>query len=345
MKISEKVSLKELTTFKAGGFARFFCVAQNLDDLKSAEEFALEKGLAILILGGGSNLLIDDRGFDGLVIKVAFRGCEFKSVKNGQVEVIVGAGENWDEFVAVTIGKNLSGLENLSGIPGTVGATPVQNVGAYGVEVKDLISWVEAVDLDNGTVKKFSNEECQFGYRDSFFKTLAGKKFVVTKVSYLLNQEFKPNLAYKDLQVYFGNTQKSPSLLDVRTAVLKIRAGKFPELNKIGTAGSFFKNPIVSQEKFNELKIKYPDLPGFPVQSNVNGQVSNVKISLAYILDKVCNLKGFRDGKVGLFENQPLVLINYGGADSSEIKKFSEIIKTKVFELTGIKIEEEVQTI
>ena len=346
MQINEKVSLKELTTFKVGGNARFFCLVENMTEFGEANDFARKNNLPVLILGGGSNLLVGDSGFDGLVIKMNFLGLNFCE-GDETVEVVAKAGENWDRFVATTVERNLSGLENLSGIPGTVGATPVQNVGAYGVEVKDLINGVEAVNLETGEIKRFSNEECQFDYRSSFFKTAPGKKFVIVAVSYILSTKFQPNISYNDLAVYFSMRQPQ-NASEVRDVVLAIRASKFPDLNKIGTAGSFFKNPIITKEKFDELKHKYPDLPGFPVElpsglSTINHKLPTIKLSLAWILDKICQLRGFRHRSIGLFENQPLVLVNYGGAGSKEIKKFSKLIKEKVFRATGIVIEEEVQ--
>jgi len=347
MEIKENISLRDLTTLKVGGEARYFCLVKNVKDLSQAREFAESKKLSILILGGGSNILIPDEGFFGLVIKIDFKGIEFVD-KDESVRVISGAGENWDSLVEATIQKGFSGLENLSGIPGTVGATPVQNVGAYGVEVKNVINWVETFNLDNGEVKKFYNQDCQFGYRDSFFKTEDGKNLVITKVSYLLERNYQPKLAYKDLAVYFSDS-KDPSLGEVRKAVLKIRADKFPDLKKVGTAGSFFKNPIVSQDKFNKLRKKYPDIPGFPVASSdfssINHKLPTIKLSLAWILDKICGLKGKRDGQVGLFENQPLVLVNFGNATTDEVKGFSNSVKEKVFAQTGIKIDEEVRVI
>ena len=329
--------MRELTTLKVGGDARYFCLADNLNDLKEAFAFAKHEKVPILILGGGSNLLIDDKGFDGLVIKINFLGLDFCEVGDS-AEVIAGAGENWDSFVATTVEHQLSGLENLSGIPGTVGATPVQNVGAYGVEVKDLINWVEAVNLETGEVKKFSNRECHFGYRDSFFKTLAGKKFVIVRVSYLLGRKFQPRISYTDLASYFAD-QRPVSADEVRVAVLKIRAGKFPDLSKIGTAGSFFKNPIVHHSVASRLKSRYPELPTFSHQGE------HVKVSLAWILDKICLLRGFRHKSTGLFEKQPLVLVNYGEATAEEIKNFSQMVKNKVQDATGIEIEEEVQIV
>lgn len=337
MEIKVQFPLRELTTLKVGGNARYFCLADSLDDLKEAFAFAKKQNVPILILGGGSNLLIGDEGFAGLVIKINFLGLDFCEVGD-LAEVIAGAGENWDAFVATTIEHHLSGLENLSGIPGTVGGTPVQNVGAYGVEVKDSINWVEAVNVETGEVKRFSNQECHFGYRNSFFKTPAGKKFVIVRVSYLLSRKFEPNISYTDLAAYFA-AQKPLDAAEVRVAVIKIRAGKFPDLNKIGTAGSFFKNPIVHHTVAAKLKDRYPGLPTFSHKGD------HVKLSLAWILDKVCFLKGFRHKSTGLFEKQPLVLVNYGDATAEEIKNFSQLVKSKVQATTGIEIEEEVQIV
>jgi UDP-N-acetylmuramate dehydrogenase len=343
MQIKEGVSLAELTTFKVGGPARYFCSVENLVELREALGFAYANRLPWFVLGRGSNVLASDLGFAGLIIQIKLRGVEYDSISDetDEVLVIVAAGEEWDPFVFNTLKRGFGGLENLSGIPGTVGATPIQNVGAYGVEVKDFIEWVEALDVRTGDLVRLPNELCQFEYRGSFFKTAAGKNFIVTSAAFRLKRNTAPNLSYKDIANFFDGKTK-PTLLEVRQAVLSIRAKKFPDIRKIGTAGSFFKNPIVSQEKFNELKKKFPDLPGFELPAT-SRRPPAVKIPLAWILDKVCNLKGFKSGPVGLYEAQPLVLVNLGGGTQREVQALAEKVAAEVKKSTGIDIEWEVQ--
>lgn len=356
MTIDEYVLLKDFTTFKIGGAARFFCRARSKEDLIEAVRFSREKKISFVVLGGGSNVLVSDTGFDGLIIKVEIGGVEFEETV-GKIRAIVGAGENWDKFVEQTIENNLYGLENLSGIPGTVGAAPVQNIGAYGVEVKDLINWVEVLDAKNLEFKVLRNDDCRFGYRDSCFRTLAGKDYLISRVAFDLEKHGKLKLDYKDVKEFFKAHENPPSLSEVREAIIKIRSKKFPDLRKTGTAGSFFKNPIISETKFNELKVQYPDLPGFPVQSNalprtelrsgtgVNGQMLMVKVSLAYILDKICGVKGLKQDSVGLHEAQPIVLVNFGGSTAKQVKELAEQVAEMVKAKTGIQVGWEVQLV
>jgi len=336
MKILENINLAEYTTFKVGGKARYFCVVKSEKELSGALFFAREKDLQIFVLGGGSNVLVGDAGFGGLVIKMEMMGVSFEDEDKsdgGDVSVTAWAGENWDEFVAKTVEWNLWGIENLSGIPGTVGASPVQNIGAYGTEVKDFISEVRTIDFVDQSVKVFKNSECLFGYRDSFFKKPEGKKYVITGVTFKLSKIPKPNLTYKDLKTYFSSS--SPSLSEIREAVIKIRMGKFPDLSVVGTAGSFWKNPIVSKEHFAELLAKYPNMPSFLFGDQI-------KIPLAWILDNVCNLKGYSKGPVNLWKNQPLVVVAEKGATESLVSNFVGEIKSLVKQKTGIEIDREV---
>lgn len=340
MRIQENISLAPFSTFKIGGQAKFLIEVNSKEDLLEAIDFADQKKVPIFVLGGGSNILISDKGFSGLVIKIQNKGLSWIEQNQDRVEVVSAAGEDWDDLVAATISKNLYGLENLSGIPGTVGAAPVQNVGAYGAEIKDTLNWVEVFNIKKKEFEILSRDNCDFSYRGSIFKN-PESKFIITRVSFVLNKKGQVNLSYKDLKEYFKDT---PGLLEVRQAVLAIRSRKFPDLKKYGTAGSFFKNPIISEQKFLELKNKYPDLPGFPV-IGPSGDSNNYKVSLAFIIDKICGLRGFREGQVGTFENQAIVVVNFGGATSSEVKIFSEKIISKVYEKTGIEIQLEVKII
>jgi len=347
LRIQEHVSLKELTTMKIGGSARYFCIAATREEAAKAALFAKEKGIPVAILGSGSNILIANGEINALVLKIEIRGIEWIEEKEGSptVLVVVGAGENWDNLIAQAVEKGFWGIENLSGIPGTVGAAPIQNIGAYGTEVKETIAWVDIFDTNTGTFRKLTNEKCQFAYRDSVFKKSEGKSFIVLSVAFLLRKDGIPNVEYKDLREKFNyqlsiikKEKKGPTLQEIREAVLEIRSRKFPDLTTCGTAGSFFKNPIVSKNQFDELKEKFPDLPGFP-------SGSGVKVSLAWVLDNICNLKGYERGNVKLFEKQPIVLVQNGKATSEEVETFAKEIVEKVKKKTGIAVEWEVQGI
>jgi UDP-N-acetylmuramate dehydrogenase len=247
MDTQENISLKELTTFKIGGNARFFARIKNISDLEKAITFAHEKNLKIFVLGGGSNILFHDQGFDGLVVKMEIMDVVINGNVGDKVIVSAGAGVEWDLLVAGTVAHRLYGLENLSLIPGTVGAAPVQNIGAYGSEVKNTIEWVEAIDIDTGNVRRFSNHECAFGYRTSFFKTPAGKKYIIARVGFSLTRNGKINTSYRDIAEYIKNNAISDaelSLQKIRDMVIDIRTKKLPNLKEYGTAGSFFKNTM-----------------------------------------------------------------------------------------------------
>lgn len=331
MNIKENVSLAQYTTFKIGGPAKFFCLVKTEEELIQAIEFAEKKDIPIFIIGGGSNLLISDSGYSGLVIKLDIKGIVFDSNK-----VTAFAGEDWDDFVKETLDRGFNGLENLSAIPGTVGAVPVQNIGAYGVEISSLIESVRVFDIKNHNFVSISNADCQFAYRDSIFKHQKGR-FVVVSVTFNLNKDGKTNISYKDLKEYFDNKKTDLIPVNVRDAVIEIRNNKLPDWKNWGTAGSFFKNPIIGVQQYVDLKQKYPDLSGFP---DCNG---NIKVSLAWILDKVCNVKSLFVGNAFVYEKQALVLVAKPGGSASDILELSRKIQDLVKEKTGIAIEAEVE--
>ncbi len=288
MKIQEHISLKEFTTFRIGGPARYFITASSIDELKAAILFAEEKHLPLFILGGGSNVLVSDEGFPGVVIKIEMKGREIKELDldTQNVEVIAGAGEEWDSFVEYCVSYGLYGIENLSYIPGSVGAAPVQNIGAYGSEVKDSLSWVEVFNTEKKEIETFSKEECIFGYRDSIFKKTEGKKYVITRVAFLLSRNGTLNINYKDITEYIkNNTIEEVSLQKVRDIVVDIRKKKLPDVREVGTAGSLFKNPIIEKTRYEELVKIYPLMPQYPINE------TQVKIPAAWILDTICGLK------------------------------------------------------
>ena len=344
--MEENVELKNFTTFKIGGQARYFFRAKTVDDLKRSLAFAAKEKLPFFILGGGSNLLVNDAGFRGVVIKNELRGISFKEESEG-VFATAGAGESWDSFVSECVSRGLYGLENLSGIPGTVGAAPVQNIGAYGVEAKDSIVSVETLEAKAGVVRNFTAAEGAFAYRDSFFKTAEGKGYIITSVMFRLKKDAILNLGYKDLKNYFSKADAFPALKSVREAVLEIRSRKFPDLRTTGTAGSFFKNPIIPQTQFDELKKRFPDLPGFEVHGTKTEQnterTRKVKLPLAWILDNILHLKGFMNGPVGLHDAQPLVIVHTGGGTSEDVTRLARDVSDKIKTATGIEVVWEVE--
>lgn len=331
VKILSLEPLARHTTFRIGGPARFFIEVKTVPDLVEAVAYTAMAKLPYLTLGGGSNLLISDAGFDGVVIKVEVEGIEFPE----KDLLVVGAGEVWDDVVAAAVSRNLSGIENLSYIPGNAGAAPVQNIGAYGAEIKEVIEWVEVFDPLIMGVRSLTNSECRFGYRDSLFKSEEGKNLIVTRIAMRLRENGKPNISYKDLAVYFTGKEET-TIAEVRNAVIEIRKKKLPDVAEVGTAGSFFKNPIVTESKYVELVEKYPDLPSFAAGEGFK------KIPLAWVLDKICGLNGYKEGNVGLYKTQPLALVNFGGATANDIKNLAASIEAQVKEKTGIEIEWEV---
>jgi UDP-N-acetylmuramate dehydrogenase len=338
--MQENVSLAKFTTFKLGGRARFFVAIHSVQELEEALVFAEAHNLQTLILGGGSNLLVQDAGFDGLVIKIELRGIEVADTGADMVEVAAAAGEGWDELVAYTTARGLWGLENLSGIPGTVGAAPVQNIGAYGADIAQTCVRVDVYDTQEKKLATLSTKQCGFGYRDSIFKQaiLAGtQRYIIVRVVFALSKNAAPNIVYKDLAEAFAeNTPTKPDT--VRTAVLSIRAGKFPDLAQEGTAGSFFMNPIISPRAAETLHTTYPDMPQYPA-------VGGTKVSLAWILDHVLAAKGMSVGGARLYEKQPLVVATNSTATAQDVIELQEKIVALVKEKVGIDVEIEVRII
>jgi UDP-N-acetylmuramate dehydrogenase len=327
MHITEKVSLAPYTTFHVGGAARFFCTVTTAAELKEACAFAADRHIPLYIMGGGSNILVSDKGFDGLVIHMNISGMEFLP---GIVRAY--AGTLWDECVAETVKKGWYGLENLSLIPGTVGAAPIQNIGAYGVEVGSFIQAVHTIHRHTGEEKTFTKEECDFKYRHSFFKTPAGAEYIVVAVDLNLSNSsgYKINTTYADLAKY-SNLQNPEQ---VRAAVIAIRQAKLPDTRIIGTAGSFFKNLTLTPAAFAQLKQKYPELPGM-------GE-GIIKVPVGWIIDNILHLKGYRQGNVGVHPQQALVLVADKGATAKEVHDLALYIEKKFTEATGMQLEREV---
>jgi UDP-N-acetylmuramate dehydrogenase len=334
--IQEGVLLAPHTTLGIGGKAEHFVAVTNDVELRGALRWARERSERVTVLGGGSNVLVSDVGVQGLVIRIECGGVTYEEVGEEQVRVTVGAGVALDALVDELVTRGVWGLENLSAIPGTVGATPIQNVGAYGVEVKDVIESVEVFDRETDALRTLTNAECAFGYRDSIFKHGGAERYIVLHVTFMLSRTPRPNIGYKDLIARFGENAQ-PTLRDIRDALIAIRTDKFPNWNVLGTAGSFFKNPVMSGSAYAELQARYPDMPGFAQSDGA------VKVPLGWILDHVLMKKGYREGNVGLYEKQALVLVNYGGATCDEVVQFSDSIIRAVKKTTGIDVEREVR--
>ncbi len=321
-------NLVNYNTFGLNVFAKEFFSIENKDEL--CEIDFSEK---FLILGGGSNMLIvSDLG---RVIQLKTNDIKLTEETNEIVKLKVEAGVVWDEFVDFCVKNNYYGAENLSLIPGTVGAAPIQNIGAYGAEVKNIIESVEYFDIKTKEIKTINRTDCQFGYRSSIFKKNLKNKIVVTAVNFLLQKKSKLNISYGGLKKYFSDCE--PTLSSVRQTVIKVRNEKLPMPEKLGNSGSFFKNAIVDATKLNELQQLYPDMLFFEVD---NGY----KIPTAWLIE-TAGLKGFRHRNAGVFENHALILVNLGGATAKDILELSEIIENRIFDKFGIKIYKEVNVI
>ncbi len=333
IQIEENIELRLMTTMRTGGTARFFVRAITADDLYEAFDFAKEKNVPVFVLGGGSNTIVPDEGFLGLVIKIEINGITYDETTFG-VCVVSGAGEVWDSLVCDVVGRGLCGIENLSLIPGSVGGAVVQNIGAYGVEVNESILWVEAFDTITRKIKIFSCDECAFGYRESLFKK--NKHLIVTRVALGLTRNAIPRTSYEDVKKYFVKKGITlPMLAEMRAAIIAIRTAKMPA-PPLGTAGSFFKNPVVSASQFEDLKQRFPEIKAY-----MQGD-GTMKLSLAWILDKVCGFRGVRRGDAGVHKNQSLILVNYGTATTQNIISLASEMKDSIKEKINIDVEEEV---
>ena len=340
--VRENVLLAPFTTLKIGGKARFFVSAKSESEVIAALNFAESNDFEVFILGGGSNVLIADEGFDGLILQVALKGISIVEGKNDEVCVTAQAGEDWDKFVEYCVGKNLAGVECLSGIPGFVGGTPVQNVGAYGQEVAETIVTVRCFDRETKEILELTNADCKFAYRTSIFNTTQKNRFVVLAVIFALKQNGAPKIAYKDLQQIF--VDKMPTLQETLEAVLKIRREKSMVIDENDpnsrSAGSFFKNPIVSPDKFAVIiesakKSGIENVPGFVVNEK------SIKIPAAWLIEKSGFYKGFTKNKVGLSTRHTLALVNRGDASANEILALKDEIQTEVKRKFGIELQPE----
>ena len=335
MEYRQNHRLKDYNSFRTEAVAKIFCRPQSVSELqKCIQDNPNEKKL---IIGQGCNLFFT-QDFDGLVICPNIKGIreswddeDFEEENDLFIEV--NASENWDQFVEYCVTNGYAGIENLSHIPGTVGAAPVQNIGAYGAEVKDVIREVVALDINTGEVVSFTNQECEFGYRDSMFKRT--QKYVIVSVVFHLKKAFSYIPKYIDLNNELKEIE-SPTLQEVRDAVIRVRKRKLPDENELPNAGSFFKNPYISGELSARLLKEYPDMPAFPQKNGT------VKTSAAYLVDR-SGYKDKRKANVGTYASQPLVIVNYGTADGNDIVRFSQEIQAAVTAKFGIRLEPEVR--
>ncbi len=334
MDIRENVPLSLLTTFRTGGPLRFLLTIESTEEISAAVDFASKQGLPLIVLGHGSNMLAPDSGLQAVFLRLEMQ--TITSVINDTgVMLSAEAGVTWDTLVASAVENGWWGLENLSAIPGTVGAAVVQNIGAYGAAISERVVSVDVFDTKSRNIRTLTANECQFGYRTSVFKKEIDR-YIIIRVALLLSSVPVPNLTYRDLSRAFkGMTE--PSLTSIREAVKKIRQDKFPSLSDFGTAGSFFLNPILTEGVTEELSKRYPDMPLFPLPEG------GVKIPLAWIFDRALSLKHERSGKAFLWEKQALVLTAEAGATSDDVIALASRIAHAVFDKTGIRITPEVR--
>ncbi|WP_114750737.1 UDP-N-acetylmuramate dehydrogenase [Pleomorphovibrio marinus] len=334
MKIVKNVSLQPHNTFGIARLASNFVAVKEEEELLEALDFAKANKLPIFILGGGSNILIT-KDIEGLVIKIAIKGINKLEENQDEIFVEVGAGEVWHDFVLYAISQGWGGVENLSLIPGTVGASPMQNIGAYGVELKEVFHQLHAIEIETLERKTFDGKSCQFGYRDSIFKQWAKGRYIITSVTFRLWKNPSFNIEYGAIKKTLEEEGVHQLNLEaISKAVIKIRQSKLPDPREVGNAGSFFKNPVIPNEKFELLKKDYPDIPGFP-------QSDGIKIPAAWLIEQA-GWKGKRFGQVGVHPKQPLVLVNYGNADGSAIETLGREISKDITEKFGINLHPEV---
>jgi len=342
MVVTENVPLAPLTTLKTGGPARYFIEAQTIAEVTQAVEFARSKTLPLFVLGGGSNLVISDAGWPGMVLKIGITGINHR---HGHDEVVfeAGAGEDWDKFVGFVVAHNCSGIECLSGIPGSVGGTPVQNVGAYGQEVANTIESVLALDLRDGQLHELCNQACGFSYRTSIFNTTERGRYIILQVNYALRHGGEAYIAYADLKRYFAGWSEKPSLANTRDAVRRIRAGKgmllTPGDDDSRSAGSFFKNPILSAEQYQALQsraaAKNLQIPSYPALD------AQKKVSAAWLVEHSGFSKGYGHGPVGISRKHALAIVNRGNATATDVLALKDDIQQRVEEIWGIQLEPE----
>ena len=333
MKIQQNISLKTYNTFGIQANAKRFVTVDSANELK--EIIASEKDL--FLLGGGSNILLT-KDVEKLVVHINTKGIIVNDFDEDKVLVTAEAGENWHELVLWCVSQNYGGLENLALIPGNVGTSPIQNIGAYGVEIKDIFQQLEAIDIATGKPKIFEDEDCNFGYRNSVFKNELKGKYIIVNVTFKLTKNnHNINISYGAIKDVLTD-KENPSIKEIADAVIAIRQSKLPDPKAIGNSGSFFKNPVISSVLFKELSEKYPEIPHYIVSEN------EIKIPAGWLIEQ-CGFKGKRFGDAGVHEKQALVLVNYNNASGKEIYDLAQKIQQKVLETFKISLEIEVNVI
>ena len=331
-----------MTTIGLGGNANYYLSCKSVDDIKYAMNYAKVNGLKIQVMAGGSNIIFPDEGFEGLVIKIDIKGI---SVTENDDHFLVGAsaGESWDEFVQQIVYRGLTGIECLSGIPGSVGATPIQNVGAYGQDVSETISQVATLDTIRSSPRTFSAEECQFSYRDSWFKSREPGRYIVTEVTFRLRPNAPPALRYVELERHFlalGNT--APTLSELRQAVLQLRREKSMLLDESDangrSCGSFFLNPVLSNQQFQQFLARAEGLGNLPQFPQADGRV---KLSAGWLIEQAGFPRGTRDGQVGLSTKHALALVAHAGARADDVTRLARRVQLGVLERFGVQLEPE----
>jgi UDP-N-acetylmuramate dehydrogenase len=344
MLLQENVALAPLTTFRIGGPARFFVEANSISDVEEAVALARTRSLPLFVLGGGSNLVIADTGWVGLVLKIGITGIDRQAkTDEGKVIFEVGAGESWDGFVSHAVAAHCAGVECLSGIPGSVGGTPVQNVGAYGQEVSHTIDSVQAFDLKEGQVRELCNEACGFAYRSSIFNTTERGRFIILRATYALVPDGQPHMEYADLKRHFEGRETPPNLAETREAVRYIRARKGMLIMEgdpdCRSAGSFFKNPVLSEGQHDDLRkraeAKNLTIPSYPALDR------SKKVSAAWLVEHSGFSRGYVLGHAGISNKHALAIVNRGGATAAEVLALKDQIQQRVEELWGIRLEPE----
>ncbi len=335
MTILNKISLKPFNSFRVDAKADYFVSIHNTDDIFQLIETDVFKNNKFFILGGGSNVLfIED--FKGIIINIEIKGMHIIESTDDYLILEVGAGEDWNNFVRTCVNCNYYGIENLALIPGKVGAAPVQNIGAYGAEQKDCLVALKGVNLRTKEMIELKFEDCKFGYRSSIFKEELKDKFLITSVQYKLSRQKKFNFSYKELEIEINKFPvKDIDLLYVYDTICRLRTSKLPDGNNIGSAGSFFKNPVVDTEVFERIKKDYPTINGYPSGDG------KLKLSAGWLIEQ-CEWKGKRIGDAGIFEKHALVLVNYGNATGKEILSLANQIRESVLQKFGVELEEEV---
>ena len=336
MDIQQNFNLKAYNTFGLDVSTTYFAEFHSIEEIAHLlKEFSNTRKL---VLGGGSTILFT-ADFEGIVLKNEIKGIEIISRDDEHIRLKVGAGENWHQFVLYCIENNYAGIENLSLIPGSVGAAPMQNIGAYGVEVKEVIESVEAYHIQSGEIHTFVNQECEFGYRESIFKHKVKGEYIISSVIFRWNKKPNFNISYGAIEETLKEQGiQNLSIKAISDAVIHIRSSKLPNPSEIGNAGSFFKNPEIPLAQFEQLKTKFPDIANYPLPDN------QVKIPAGWLIEKA-GWKGKKLGNIGVHDKQALVLVNFGGGKGQEIKALSEEIQNSVFEKFGIGIQAEVNVV